>query len=353
VTPVRIAALGYYGFGNLGDEAVLGGIRRALQAQSAFAKADLLVLSHQPKETLRLHPGVRAVDRWQWRTVADSLKGTDLFILGGGSLLQDATSTRSVIWYTLMALLARRRAKRLLWWGQGVGPLNARLSHTLVRGIANQADYITVRDTKSAELLKGIGAKGSIEVVADPAFALEPDVPTPAFSPPYPETLLCLRHWETDSAGQILHKISRKQQKGWEGVPMHLPDDETYMTQIWGDDFPLRNWQTAGATLESTLGLFAEAKLVVAMRLHALIFAARCGTPFVALSYDPKVEALAKASRQEDALLSVNDITAERLTQTLTQVRDTASERRERLRDFSSAQQEQARIPAQRAVEIL
>jgi polysaccharide pyruvyl transferase CsaB len=353
--PARIAALGYYGFGNLGDEAVLAGIRRAL---SECLEADLLVLSNNPNETQRLHPGVRTADRWRWREAAASLRGTDLFVFGGGSLLQDATSAKSVLWYALMALMARRRARRVLWWGQGVGPLNAGLSRRLVRMIGNQADAITVRDEGSAALLKEIGVRGSITVVADPAFALEPASDAALLPNLAPALLLSLRAWQADGIGKafsgntVLGDLMMRAGAA-SAFPMHLPDDAEYMQRVLGAACPLVDWRRDGTTVEQTLGRFSRARLVVAMRLHALIFAARCGVPFVALSYDPKVDALARAAGQEDALLSVNGMAVEALLAAVDRVLATAAVRHQALTEFAAAQGARARIPARLAVEMV
>jgi polysaccharide pyruvyl transferase CsaB len=338
---MKLAALGYYGFSNLGDEAVLAGIRAALATESRFHGSELLVLSNAPQETKRLHPGVTATDRWAWRGAWEALAGTDLFVLGGGSLLQDATSVKSVLWYFLMASLARKRAKKLLWWGQGIGPLSSPLSRKLTALLANRADAVTVRDERSSRLLKEIGVRGSIELVADPAFALEPSTATERVG-----TILALRGWQGIKPGWAVPKAAPGPLV-W--VPMHLPDDHDILQ---GED-ALYNWKESGETIAETMGRFAASELVIAMRLHALIFAARCGVPFVPISYDPKVDALAQAAGQQDVLLPVALASDETMKQTVERVMDSAPERRERLRAFAAERRVAALLPARRAAELL
>lgn len=327
----KVVCLGYVGFGNLGDEAVLAGIVRALRGEPAFADAAITALSADPDRTRRLHPGVGAANRWRWRDAADALRGTDLFVFGGGSLLQDATSARSVVWYALMALLARRRARRVLWWAQGIGPLRSATSRRVVGVVARQADALTVRDPQSAALLKDCGVPGSIGVVADPAFAL-----TPAAGEASPRgALVALRAWR--GATPDLGRVSLPEPV--ERLPMHLPDD---LTAMGGG----RDWQGEERTIEQVLGWVQSVELVVAMRLHALIFAARCATPFVALSYDPKVDALARAAGQEDVLLPVSEANAEAVSAAATRALADAPARRARLAEFAAAQGARALEPA-------
>jgi polysaccharide pyruvyl transferase CsaB len=339
---MKLSTLGYYGFSNLGDEAVLAGIRAALATEKRFEGAELMVLSNAPEETRRLHPGVLAADRWSWRGAWDALSGTDLFLFGGGSLLQDATSARSVLWYFLMASLARKRAKKLLWWGQGIGPLTSPLPRKLTRILASRADALTVRDERSAQLLKEIGVRGSIDVAADPAFALEPTPHAQRVG-----TIYALRRWR-EAAVETWSFLSGAPTP-LVGVPMHLPDDR----DVLGDGSGMWDWKERGASIAETLGYFAASDLVVAMRLHALIFAARCAVPFVAISYDPKVDALAKAAGQEDALLPVATATTETMSDAVERVLKSAPARRERLRAFAEQQRTLALVPARRATELL
>ncbi len=347
----RIAALGYYGFGNLGDEAVLAGIRTGLR--EVMPDHRFLALTADAAETRRLHPGVETVNRWSWRDVFAALRGTDLFVFGGGSLLQDATSVSSVVWYALMALMTRRRSRRMLWWAQGIGPLNSPMSRRFVCMIANQADAITVRDKKSAELLKVIGVRGSIRTVADPAFALAPST-TISDSRLSAPILLALRAWRNEAAGDLLmgREGASLLGEGTTALPMHLPDDADY-GRAKNPALPLYDWRARSATPEQVLGLVAQSDLMVAMRLHALIFAARVGVPFVALSYDPKVDALALAAGQGDVVLPVAGLDRAAMADALLRVRANRAERQAALKDFARDQGAKARIPAGIARQLL
>ena len=348
---VRVAALGYYGFGNLGDEAVLAGIRTTLDE---VFPSDFTVLTANATESSRLHPGTGTAERWNLRSMGKTLQGTDLFILGGGSLLQDATSIKSILWYAIAARIARRHSRKVLWWGQGIGPLNSSASRLLTRMIAHQADAITVRDSASATLLKEIGVRGSISIVADPAFALKPATEPDSFQTrPKPETIMALRPWREDAGVISAFSATFGGKKEITGLPMHLPGDQEFMNRIFGTSFYQTDWRSGGMTVERTLGIIACAQLTVAMRLHALIFAARCGIPFLAVSYDQKVNALAHAAGQDDALISVKELTAERLTSALDRVQNTTAKRRERLSNFALAQGELARIPARIAAGLV
>ena len=170
---LRFAVSGYYGCGNAGDEAVLAGIAASF-ARQAGGLVRLTVLSQNPDVTTRLH-GLEAVDRMNMAQVRAILRDSDLLLSGGGSLLQDTTSARSLLYYLWIARMARRAGKPVMFYAQGMGPLHRPISRLLVRLTANRAAFLTVRDEPSAQLLKAIGVTNPrLEVTADPAFALTP-----------------------------------------------------------------------------------------------------------------------------------------------------------------------------------
>ena len=89
----RLVISGYYGFGNAGDEAMLAAILEAIL--EVVPEADITVISGNPRHTAEKH-GVKAVGRFDVTGIFNAIKRCDLLISGGGSLLQDVTSNRSL-----------------------------------------------------------------------------------------------------------------------------------------------------------------------------------------------------------------------------------------------------------------
>ncbi|HZO87418.1 MAG TPA: polysaccharide pyruvyl transferase CsaB [Chthonomonadaceae bacterium] len=314
---MRFVVSGYYGCGNAGDEAVLAGIKESL-ARRAGEAADLTVLSQNPEETRRLH-GLAAVDRMNLSAVRRALKGSDLLLSGGGSLLQDTTSVRSLLYYLWVIRLAYSAGVPTMFYAQGVGPLRRAVSRALVRLVANRAAYITVRDAPSAQLLAALGvSRPAIEVTADPAFALTPasarsiDALFEAENLPADAPLIgvALRPWggggesPVKSYARLLAELEAQCKARVVLLPMQTPGDVAFTEEVARNAEGTGTFPIVGRPYppDMLLGLVGRMQAVVAMRLHALIFAARMGVPPFALSYDPKVENLMRNLGLADSL---------------------------------------------------
>ena len=313
----RVAVSGYYGCGNAGDEAVLAGIREAFVRQ-ADSRVRLVVFSQNPAATLEMH-GLPAVERMSLTALRSTLKQSDLLISGGGSLLQDTTSMRSLLYYLWVVRLAYAHRVPVMFYAQGLGPFRRPLSRALVRLVANRADYITVRDEPSLRLLNTLGVRRPpVEQTADPAFALSPAAPEAvdalfrAENLPRDEPLIgvALRPWggsgesPVDSYAQLLLDLHRRTGQRVVLLPMQTPGDVVFSETVAAltrdpTAFPVIRNVYPPAVL---LGLVARMQAVVAMRLHTLIFAARAAVPPFALSYDPKVENLMRGLDLADSL---------------------------------------------------
>lgn len=364
----RIVVSGYYGCGNAGDEAVLAGIRASF-ARTAGAEAQIVALSQNPEETARLH-NIPAHYRMSLKTLNAALQNGDVLLSGGGSLLQDSTSVRSLLYYLWVCHVAMRQGVPVVFYAQGLGPLNHRVSRTSVRWIADRCALITVRDPASAELLKKIGVRNpNIEITADPAFALNPapatdiDALMDREGLPRDKPLLgaALRAWGRDaeagakSCAALLEAIREKTGLPVVLIPMHAPHDAEFgdavLRHVANPDsfFAIRNAYPP----EALLGLVARLEGVVAMRLHALIFAARVGVPAFALSYDPKVEALMRGLGMEDFCAGWEGFDAESVAERAAGMLAEREKHARRLQSLAPQLEAKALLSAERVMETL
>jgi polysaccharide pyruvyl transferase CsaB len=303
----RIVISGYYGLGNLGDEAVLAGILASFRALDSSAV--ITVQSADPAATTALHR-VDAVPRYSPRAVFRTIRQADLLLSGGGSLLQDVTSARSAAYYLAIILLAELCRTPVMLYAQGVGPIKRRVTAMQARLLLNHVRMASVRDQGSADLLRRLGmTRPPIHVTADPSFALDPagdeectrilsEAGVPTTKPllgvavrPWPVG----GNWREDIANGISEAARRIG-----AVPLFLPMQGSSDIPLAEDIAALANVEChvlrGPLTPTQAKGIVGQMAVVIGMRLHALMFAASQAVPSVAISYDPKVASFAGAS---------------------------------------------------------
>jgi polysaccharide pyruvyl transferase CsaB len=359
----RILISGYYGFGNAGDEAVLAAMLASLRRQSPGVQCR--VLSAAPEITSQLH-AIPASHRARPREVLQALRRCDLFVSGGGSLLQDVTSLNSLFFYLAQIVLARALRRRVLIYAQGIGPLRHPAARRLTTSVLRRTNWITVRDAESAAELARLGlapGKPPVEITADPVFGLHPapaewarEELRPLLPSPRPPLLgISVRAWPgLDERLPALADAIRHSAEAHGLTPVYFP------LQRQQDEPACRRLaeHTGGCVLPGEyrpaewMALAGEMDLFLGMRLHALIFAAARGVPVVGLSYDPKVTALlARIGGSPGLSLEAFDAAALRRA-----LRDTWNEREQWRVQLAGTARElavAAEVNAQRAAELL
>ena len=150
----NVVMSGYYGFSNAGDDAILQSIQEGIVAASE--DISITVLSNDPALTERLY-GLDAVPRFQVWKVLRALRRCDALLSGGGSLLQDRTSTRSLLYYLSIIRLAERFHKPVMLYANGIGPVSKPANRRRVKKAVERAALVTLRDRSSAKELQDMG----------------------------------------------------------------------------------------------------------------------------------------------------------------------------------------------------
>ena len=301
----QIVLLGYYGFGNLGDNALLrASIKRA---KKAYGGKIISALTKSPKRD-RLDFGIRCVNRYSPLSIIRELWGAEVLILGGGTLLQDSTSLRSLIYYSSVIKLAKALGLRVELWGNGLTRPRAVLAARLVKWAIANSSYVGLRDLSSASealrlasigdgdklyyekdlaadqgaaqssridfLLDRLGIKNGDSIKDFAVIAVMGGVGKGYLS--------ILRYWLEKIKSQGITLVF---------IPM-FPAEETsecqYLCECHGG-------VVASSLSESdVVGLMKHCSVVCGMRLHSLVFASAANAPFVGFGGDPKIESFCR-----------------------------------------------------------
>ena len=308
-----IMLCGYFGAGNAGDDATLDAVL------SSLPKMPKGVLPTVPTVNPgRLPEGVVPIGRYNFLKIRKELSRTRLFLLCGGTLLQNSTSNRSLGYYYYLADLAVRRGARVMLYSGGIGPVIGEKAVDETIYTIENCDAVTLREPYSLDLLKKIGCSvDGIGVSADAALGTKP-MPLPrAVTNMLPDdreifavSLRPLRGLarsedarDPEEIYTMICNAVRVIADRRKAVPIFVPfapEDVRLCEKLCkrtkrGIVLPLIS---AGQIVT----LFSNCSAVIGMRLHSAVFASVAGIPALTLAYDPKVASFARYAYHPDPL---------------------------------------------------
>ena len=321
-TRTKIMISGYYGFNNTGDEAILKSMVGAFKEKIPQIK--ITVLSHNPLQTSQTYQ-VKATNRLHLISIICCLRDTDLFISGGGGLLQDSTGKGwSILYYLGLILIAKIVKVPVMIYAQGIGPVNKQINKKLMKWILNKVDLITVRDNSSKELLGNLGVvKPSIYVNSDPVFLLKkkninqtidsyPCIRELIHSDNRPLIGVSVREYKSNGSDskRIFAQAADYLIENYKAKIVFIPFQFNEDVHISEEILSLMKNKAEVLKIklepEELLSILSRLSLVVGVRLHSIIFSSMANIPFVAFNYDPKMKYFVEDLGLSELLLEID-----------------------------------------------
>ena len=321
-----ILVCGAYGRGNAGDDAILEAILTELR--QIDLDVPIWVLSRRPKHT-RLAYRVNSIYAFSPLRWIRRMRHTQLYINGGGSLMQDVTSSRSLWFYLFTIWCAKQLNNKVMMYGCGIGPVLHQSNRKLTARILQSCvDAITLRDAHSRSELDDMGVTNpEIVLSADPTVILPPAPPevidglmeSHGLDPNGRYLGLALRSWRGFPAKA--HLFGALADLAWEKYGLTTvflsiePKLDVPAAQLAAAHIKKAPYHIIAHSGPSshTIGLFSRMQVVVSMRLHALVFAAGQHVPVVGVVYDQKVSSFLSYIGQ-DLYCGLNDVSLDILS---------------------------------------
>ena len=297
---------GYYGYKNSGDESLLYAMIENLKSLKDDVR--LLVLSKDPKETFSTY-GVNSINRFNVFKIRKEMKRSKLFIFGGGSLLQDVTSNKSLWYYLTIIKQALSLKLPVMIYANGIGPVNKESNKKKVKNVLDKVETISLRDLNSYYEIKRMGIDmEKVTLTADPALTIKPIDKTETdkileqegISPDKKFLGISIRSWGeckpsywNQLAGGI-EQVCRQYELTPLFIPLKYPDDLAISKEIASKIGVESAFLTKTYSAPEIVGIVGNCEMMVAMRLHSLVYASSTGVPAIGLSYDPKVSGFVK-----------------------------------------------------------
>jgi polysaccharide pyruvyl transferase CsaB len=337
----KILISGYYGFDNFGDDAILHTLLHNIKTN--ISNSQISVISKNPVKIKQKY-NINSVYTFNYMAILKHIITSDLFISGGGSLLQDVTSFKSLIYYLSLIFLAKLFNVKTYVYAQGIGPINNKLGRVLTGFILKKVNLITVRDQQSKDFLDKLGISSIL--TADPVWCFEEENLDKhlILEPQKIKVGVQLRDWsllndqKLESIANSL-KLNFADQK-YQIILISLQDSKDLVIAQKLEKFLKSKNPELNVKLINKLSLFDSISLIsqldylIAMRYHAGLVAIKYGIPTLTISYDPKVKTLSKEA--EIPNIEVDTINEEELNRKIQELIDNKSEHKDKLKNYAA-----------------
>ena len=300
---------GYYGLGNSGDEALLKSIVDDLKRVNP--DITITALSGNAQLTKKNY-GIKTIGRFNIFSIIKEFYSAKLLISGGGTLIQDATSTKSLLYYLAVISLAKKMGLKVMSYANGMGPLKEK-NLKKVEKVMNKVDLITLRENVSMEEIKRCNiTKPEILVTADPAFNLvaaskeRADEILSKYSAERDDRLIAVsvrksKNNPEDFEEKMAKALDAVAENGY--IPILIPMQKSVDLSISLDIAAKMKEQSRvidrDLTVAEMLAVIGRCDIACGMRLHMLIFASVMNVPMVGIAYDPKIKGFMEYMKQE------------------------------------------------------
>ena len=289
---------GYIGFDNFGDEAIAFVLSKKLKAEGA---EKITLISSNPEKTASLY----GVNSCKMLGFLPALFDSDVLISGGGSLLQDVTSLRSLVYYLGVIYSALFFGKKVQIFAQGIGPINSRIGQILTKFALKKADKITVRDNKSKELLKSWGIES--ELVKDPIFELE--LPQKNLKGTIGIQLRSFNGVDDEFLTRLADEVCKRFPDKIIEILSLQDSIDLKVCNRFSEILKTKGLQkinvSSNLSINDVLEKISGLEYLIAMRFHANVVGIKSGVKTLAINYDPKVEKL--AAEYNLPIINLND----------------------------------------------
>ena len=272
---------GYIGFDNFGDEAIVKVLTTHLRNINA---EKITVLSSNPNKTAKLYN----VESVNFLKFIKPILESDVLISGGGSLLQDITSLKSLIYYLAVIVTALVFNKKVIVFAQGFTPFRTKIGKFLTKFVLKYCDKIYIRDSKSQSMLSSMNLNSKL--IADPVFSIEiPSIESKN------GVGVQLRNYSTLN-NSFLESLADEIAKNFPNETIKifsLQNSIDYEVSIkFAELLKNKNIKAKiydNMEIDETINEISNLEYLIAMRFHACLVGAKAGVKTLGINYDVKV----------------------------------------------------------------